>query len=962
MKKVVYTVGKSTDVSNVVFKSGIDWNSETPYYNNTSFNFTNNSKIDASKLEFTFTNSQKAALSSSSVMTLVSNAVNQPGNTTITYKNNAPVHSQQIDYAAGNGTALSGTMTGVVNTSNSSINYAVNQMTLDYINLADWDGKNTSEVPNGWTANSNGVYVSGVFADPGLSAGEFKNIITASNAMFEDQNIDEAIRYTKKGTFENDSDIGVTLSGNKTGGVKASDDGKELTYYAMNKEVAVISLGSMKWGEGRSFSSNAIYDFKNVTEIDASELMFTNPEIMSGTMDIVDSAKNLKAGIAVTGSSHSQNFDSALENNTVVNATLTGEVSVESEKVKYVFDGITINKFDIAKWDGEKASSVNTSWKLAEGATVETDGMSKLPDSEEEQQLFILKSDKEGYFANVAIKGKNALTQKQFNDSDEAQTIVLNIAQDIGVTPDSAKKNIVYKVGSKDVTSFKLNSIVWEDGAELLSRDKYNYSKFTAIDTKDLNIAYEKPETITVNQSMTLLKANDTLADMAAQEKSVTYQYEPVSGVTMDAIIRSSFEAKSGKVTLTAVSNTADKLSFGNVDWMDKGALIDHKTMLTNVSFDGAAVDTTKIAFDNKRKLDADMQMTLVSDFDGTPGTITGSKYKVGTAYEGEGSAYMEGSDLVFKTKGVLEVSDETHTTVMGAEAGMTALAAGNDHISAAMEQLGMAANAGSDGVSTAASVGGGSSRNETGSHVDVNSWNITLAVGRNLEKKDGTFEYGLFGEYGRGSYTLHMDGVADAGSGNTKYTGGGLMAKFTNKHNVYTEASFRLGRMEDNASNILHDGAGNSYGYNEKAKYRGGHFGFGKICYEEDGTKLDVYSKFFYNQREGINFAAAGDQYSIDEVRSRVLRAGFRLSSTDRKWNRYGGISYDYEFGGQSNGTVNGNQIRSASIKGGTVRGELGIRREATKDNPWKTDISLFGSAGKRRGFGGSIAFEYHF
>ena len=128
------------------------------------------------------------------------------------------------------------------------------------------------------------------------------------------------------------------------------------------------------------------------------------------------------------------------------------------------------------------------------------------------------------------------------------------------------------------------------------------------------------------------------------------------------------------------------------------------------------------------------------------------------------------------------------------------------------------------------------------------------------------------------------------------------------------------------------------------------------------ENTKLDIYGKFFYNQREGINFAAAGDQYAIDDVRSRILRAGFRLSSTDKKWNRYGGISYDYEFGGQSNGTVNGNTVRSASIKGGTLRGEFGYCREATKTNPWKTDISLYGFTGKRRGFGGSVVFEYRF
>jgi hypothetical protein len=53
---------------------------------------------------------------------------------------------------------------------------------------------------------------------------------------------------------------------------------------------------------------------------------------------------------------------------------------------------------------------------------------------------------------------------------------------------------------------------------------------------------------------------------------------------------------------------------------------------------------------------------------------------------------------------------------------------------------------------------------------------------------------------------------------------------------------------------------------------------------------------------------------------------------------------------------------IRSASIKGGTIRGEFGFRREATKTNPWKTDISLYGFTGKRNGVGGSVAIEYQF
>ena len=857
-KKVIYTVGRNNDVSKVVFKSNIDWNSETPYYNNTSFDFTNNSKIDASKLEFTFTDSQKAALSNSSAMTLISNASNQAENAAVTYKNNASTHSQQIDYTADNKVTLTGTMTGVINTSNSAVSFDVNKMTLDSINLAGWDGINTSKVPDGWSANDNGVIVSGVFAVPELVAGETINILTASNAIFEDDKIDDAIRYAE-GSFNNALENGISHSGYQTGGVKASDDGKELTYYAMAKSV---------------------------------------------------------------------------------------------------------DKFNLANWDGEKSVNIPFNWELIDGISVETDNMTNLPESDIEKEVFILKSDNEGFFSDVAINGENIYGKKQnkFTESDKDESVIIAGTQDKGVTLDDSKTNLVYKFGKRDVSSLKVNTIRWEDGAELLNRDKYNYSKLTSIDTKDFNISYEKPETVAVNHSMTLLTANETFKDMAPNEKSLPYQYEPVSGVTMDAIIRSSLEAKNGKVTLTTLSNNAGKLTFGHVDWLDKGALIDHKTLLNNVSFDGASVDTTKIAFINKEKLDADMQMTLVSDFDGIPGTITGSKYKVGTAYEGEGSAYMDGNDLVFKTKTGAGLSDETHTTVMAMEGGVAMLAAGNEHVGNAIEGLSLAANAGSDGVSTYASMGGSSSRYETGSHVDSNSWNCTLAVGKNLEKRDGTYEYGLFAEYGRGNYTLHMDDVADAGSGNTHYTGGGLLLKFTNKHDVYTEASFRMGNMKDKTSSLLHDGAGNAYGYDISAKYRGGHIGFGKICREESGNKLELFGKYFYNQREGINFVAGNDQYSMNDVRSRVLRAGFRLSSTDRKWNRYGGIAYDYEFGGKSEGTVNGNAVRAASIKGGTLRGEFGYCREATKTNPWKTDISLYGFTGQRRGFGGSVAFEYRF
>jgi hypothetical protein len=549
------------------------------------------------------------------------------------------------------------------------------------------------------------------------------------------------------------------------------------------------------------------------------------------------------------------------------------------------------------------------------------------------------------------------------------KAVVIEGAQDKGVKAAYAGKSLVYAVGTKDVTSVSLGAVTWQKDAVLLdeSDKEYNYSAISSLDYGGFDVEYEDgvPETVAVGDNMTLLKANETLQDMAAVEKQKEYKVTTQSGdltmYTVDAILTGNLTAGSGKVAFTAVANQATKLTFENVNWLDSGALIDHKNTLANVSFDGAAIDTSKINFIDKQSLKANQQMTLVSGFDGEPGTVTGTRYKVGTAFEGEGSAEMSGDDLIFKIKtSAGDLSDETHTSVMAMEAGVALLAAGNEHVGSVIDGLGLAANAGFDGISTAASIGGGASRYKTGSHVNSNSWNAVVAVGAKKELEKGALQYGIFGEYGKGNYTLHSD--AGRGDGDAHYAGGGLLAKWTNKHNVYAEASFRLGRMSDSASNILHDGAGNGYGYDVHANYFGAHMGIGKVFHYNGGRGLDVYGKYFYTKRDGVSFNAGPDRYDLDSVSSSVVRIGVRYGTTVKKWNWYGGLAYEYEFDGQGSGTVNGTAIRSASVRGSSVRGEIGLRMDATKDNPWKADIAIYGYGGKHRGFGGNVSVMYTF
>ena len=346
------------------------------------------------------------------------------------------------------------------------------------------------------------------------------------------------------------------------------------------------------------------------------------------------------------------------------------------------------------------------------------------------------------------------------------------------------------------------------------------------------------------------------------------------------------------------------------------------------------------------------------SSFGNSVGTITGTKYKVGSTLEGTGKASLAGNDLIF-TAETGTSQEQTHNTVMGVEVGMAALSAGNDFIGAATEGLALASNVGADGVSSFAQMGGGSMRQETGSHVDTHTWNAILALGHKNEKERGTMEYGAFFEYGTGNYsTFNGD---ERGDGSMHYTGGGLLAKWTAKHGLYVEGSLRAGSVHDDARNVLRDGNGVPYSYETNAPYFGGHLGVGKENTLNNGNVVDVYGKYFYNRRNGVSFDAGG-HHDLDAVTSSVFRVGARYTMKRDKWNFYGGLAYEHELDGEATGTVEGVAIRSADIGGGSVRAEIGATMKPGEHSPWSLDLSVAGYAGKKQGVTGGVSVSFGF
>ena len=271
------------------------------------------------------------------------------------------------------------------------------------------------------------------------------------------------------------------------------------------------------------------------------------------------------------------------------------------------------------------------------------------------------------------------------------------------------------------VGSYAVTGMLSVNGSEAAANGNYgqNYTFANAADNataftikKADHFNFDDANKMEAGQTFLVTYENDLNEKRVPYEKSFSYSFSPISGVTIDACIIITVKPISVDEAIFEVTeNQAEKLTFGNVEWKKSGALL---TRPANLTFSGADVDATKINFTNALTISANSKMTLVDDFGDTVGTITGSKYRVGTAFEGEGSVSLEGSNLIFTTKTEAGIS-ETHNTVMTMGSSEATITFNGCQIGISSEGLALASNAGADGVATFASIGGGKSRYKTG-------------------------------------------------------------------------------------------------------------------------------------------------------------------------------------------------------------------------------------------------------
>ena len=83
-----------------------------------------------------------------------------------------------------------------------------------------------------------------------------------------------------------------------------------------------------------------------------------------------------------------------------------------------------------------------------------------LPELVAETHVDILQSDTGGFFANVPVNGANVYGKQQdtFSEADAAKSVTIAGSQDKGVALNEEKNHIIYKAGTKYVTSITLGA------------------------------------------------------------------------------------------------------------------------------------------------------------------------------------------------------------------------------------------------------------------------------------------------------------------------------------------------------------------------------------------------------------------------------------------------------------------------------------------------------------------------
>jgi outer membrane autotransporter protein len=366
-------------------------------------------------------------------------------------------------------------------------------------------------------------------------------------------------------------------------------------------------------------------------------------------------------------------------------------------------------------------------------------------------------------------------------------------------------------------------------------------------------------------------------------------------------------------------------------------------------------------------------RVTLLAGTSTTTGTIPNATIdgKQGALLDYRFTVGMDGNNVVATVNGNPTVNPQAKALSEGFLSGVALINQGADL--AADKGIGMAVrNAQTPGLQAFGAFGGGWSRYNTGSHVDVSGFSLLTGLSYGLDTAPGRLTLGAFFEYGQGDYDSHnsfSNAASVKGGGDTDYLGGGILGRFdfsdTGPGHFYTEITGRVGRVEsDFSSSDLRDSMGRRAEYDTESLYYGLHLGAGYVWKITEAASLDLYGKYFWTRQEGDSVTlSTGDHVRFDDVDSHRLRFGGRFAYAVNEYvSPYIGAAWEHEFDGKAKATTYGYSIDAPDLTGDTGMGELGLTVRPAAGGPFSFDLGVQGYTGKREGVTGSLQVKLEF
>ncbi len=314
-------------------------------------------------------------------------------------------------------------------------------------------------------------------------------------------------------------------------------------------------------------------------------------------------------------------------------------------------------------------------------------------------------------------------------------------------------------------------------------------------------------------------------------------------------------------------------------------------------------------------------------------------------------------------------ISDQTKAVAESRLAGAALINQGMDLASEAGLASAKSSLKGNNNMAVFGAMAGGSSKYNTGSSVKVDGVSLMAGVGRHFTTTNGDLMGGVFFEAGYGDLNTHNSFSTGTvkGSGDSKYYGAGLMARYdvtsTAMKGTYLEGSLHVGRVKTNWDSSDMVGADGKVNNDTSNMYYGLHAGLGYVWNLTNQANLDLYGKYYWSHQGSDSTTVGKDLYHFDSTDSHRTRLGGRLNLNLTETVRpYLGVAWEHEFDGESNAQVYGFDVAAPTLKGDSGIFELGFSFKPVKNDNVTFDLGLQAYTGVREGVAGTAQFNYKF